>query len=561
MIRRSAAGPSAPTRKVIRSYAPIAVVAAVFLLMAGVVHPIDRPVERELAAGQDSGAIAGGVPADAAPAAGGGTGASGAGGTVPTTGTGGGGVGAQTSGGGGGAGAGVQRCPDRAQQVPGDPYSPPCTTFSGDNGGATFQGVTGDTIVVAARELDSPTAGELFAEISGQHVITSPEAVRNTILAYAEYFSTHFDFYGRKIKIVFYKGQGNGSSEILGGGKEAALADSVKVDREIKAFADISAITLPYADALSQQGIVNFGAPYPSREWFARRRPFAWSNFPDGTNVVESAATALVARQGSGTADYAGGGLKGKKRVYGLVAPENEEYQESVSRYIDLLGPAGIKPAVNLKYKLDINSMPNQASNIIAQLKDAGVTTVLCGCDPVMLALGLTPKANEQNYQPEWLTAGLAFVDQDIVSQLIDQQQWSRAFGIAYNAESEALGGSFSYHAYKLIRPSDEPAFGYQELYYQLYMLAIGIQMAGPNLTPQTFEAGMFAYPGGQGPRGRWHFAPGDWTTTDDFREIWWDPNRVSSQNNRQGAWVTMFGGARRTRDGMPAGPAPYFEG
>ena len=36
-------------------------------------------------------------------------------------------------------------------------------------------------------------------------------------------------------------------------------------------------------------------------------------------------------------------------------------------------------------------SMPNQASNIIAQLKDAGVTTVVCACDPVMLALGMTP--------------------------------------------------------------------------------------------------------------------------------------------------------------------------
>ena len=29
-----------------------------------------------------------------------------------------------------------------------------------------------------------------------------------------------------------------------------------------------------------------------------------------------------------------------------------------------------------MKYKLDIDSMPNQASNIIAQLKDAGITTV-----------------------------------------------------------------------------------------------------------------------------------------------------------------------------------------
>jgi hypothetical protein len=84
--------------------------------------------------------------------------------------------------------------------------------------------------------------------------------------------------------------------------------------------------------------------------------------------------------------------------------------------------------------------------------------------------------------------------------------------------------------------------------------------MAGPNLTPDTFEAGMFAYPGGSGPRGLWHFAPGDYTSTDDFREIWWDPKRVSSQNNREGAWVQLGGGARYTAATVQSGPAPYFK-
>ena len=37
---------------------------------------------------------------------------------------------------------------------------------------------------------------------------------------------------------------------------------------------------------------------------------------------------------------------------------------------------------MNMKYKLDISSMPNQASNIVAQLKDAGVTSVLCALRP-----------------------------------------------------------------------------------------------------------------------------------------------------------------------------------
>lgn len=539
VARRGADGAS---RRVLRSYAPLLAVAAAFLLMVVVVSPVDRRFDRSTAVRAGSGGIVA-------------TGAAGDPGAAGTVSGGPGGA----AGGGEGAAA-VSGCADRPVQVPGDPYSPPCVVFSGDNGGATYRGVTADEIVVAARELEGPTAGEIFAQLSGQAVISSKEALENTVLALAEYFSSRFNFYGRKIKIVFYKGQGVGASELLGGGKEAALSDAVRVRDEIQAFADISAITLPYADALFQQGVVNFGAPYPSRQWFVDRRPFSWSIFPDGTNVVESAGAEIISRQtASSTADFAGPPLQGQRRVYGLVAPENKEYQESVDRYREILGAGGIVPAVNLKYKLDIASMPNQASNIIAQLKDAGVTTVLCGCDPVMLALGLTPKANEQDYFPEWGTAGLAFVDQDIVGQLIDQKQWSRAFGIAYNAESEPQGRSFPYAAFKQMRPNDEPAFGVEEIYYQLYMLSIGLQMAGPDLTPESFEAGMFAYPGATGPRGLWRFGEGDYTSTDDFREIWWDADRISGQNNRPGAWVQLNGGQRYNAASPPSGDAAWF--
>src|SRR3546814_930346 len=372
----------------------------------------------------------------------------------------------------------------------------------------------------------SDLASEIFSEITGESVNDSPEAVHDTVVALAEYFSSRFQLYGRKLDIRFFRGEGNGATELLGGGKERALSDAVTAAKQHGSFADLSGITIPYADALAQQGVVNIGAPYPSRNWYDARGPYAWSLFPDGSNVVESSAAATIARLPAGsTADFAGPSMQGQPRKLALVAPENAEYQESVNLYLDLLGQAGISVALNLKYKLDISSMPNQASNIIAQLKDNGITTVLCGCDPVMLALGMTPKANEQNYEPEWLTSGLAFVEQDIVSQLIDQKQWSRAFGIAYNAESEPIGASFPYAAYKQMRPGDEPSFGVEELYYQMYILAIGIQLAGPNLTPETFQAGMSDYPGGVRPPRTWGFGPGAPPPTHDPRPTRWDPH------------------------------------
>ncbi len=146
------------------------------------------------------------------------------------------------------------------------------------------------------------------------------------------------------------------------------------------------------------------------------------------------------------------------------------------------------------------------------------------------------------------------------MAQLIDDEQWSRAFGTAFNARPEPLERSFPYAAYKQVRPDDEPAFGFHEIYYQMYLLALGIHMAGPTLTPQTFEAGMFAYPGGSGPRGRWKFGEGDYTPIDDFREVWWDPDRISPENNKPGTWVELNHGARYRTGTVPRGPAPYFK-
>jgi hypothetical protein len=541
-------------RRFLRSYGPLAAAAGAFLIMAASVPALPREHQAYAGAVQVPTVIA-------APGAGGatsttasdGTGAGSQAGAQP------GATGPDESGDAGGGG-GVGACTDRTLQIPGDPYSPPCYAFSGDNGGATFQGVTKDSITITIRTLEGPSAAEIFADISGQSVNDSPEALTDTVLALAEYFSQRFQLYGRKLDIQFFRGEGSGASELLGGGKEKALADAVRAAKEFRAFADLSGITIPYADALARQGVVNFGSPYPSREWFVARRPYSWSLFPDGTNVVESGAAALNSRFPPGsTVEYGGPAIIGKPRRYAVVAPENAEYQESVRAYLARAEAMGINIELNMRYKLDISSMPNQASNIIAQLKDKGITTVICACDPVMLALGMTPKANEQDYEPEWVTSGLAFVDQDIVSQLIDSKQWAHAFGIAYNAESEPQGRSFPYAAYKQVRPNDEPAFGVEEIYYQMYLLAIGIQMAGPNLTPQTFEAGMFAYPGGSGPRGLWGFGEGDYTPTDDFREIWWDPDRISGQNNKPGAWVQLNGGQRWSPSNPPTGPAGFF--
>ena len=119
-------------------------------------------------------------------------------------------------------------------------------------------------------------------------------------------------------------------------------------------------------------------------------------------------------------------------------------------------------------------------------------------------------------------------------------------------------GTSLAYRAYKSVRP-DEPSIAVDILYNQLYMLAIGIQMAGPNLTPASFEKGMFDYPRRTGPYGTWGFGPNDYSTSDDAREIFWNPRAVPRRRPVRPAPTRIPTAARASRSasGPAANPGP----
>jgi hypothetical protein len=132
---------------------------------------------------------------------------------------------------------------------------------------------------------------------------------------------------------------------------------------------------------------------------------------------------------------------------------------------------------------------------------------------------------------------GTALTDADIVGQLWNQQFASHAFGVSSLNGFQPPTNTIAYAAYKSVR-QDEPAFSVDLIYYQMYMLAIGLQGAGPNLTPATFEQGMFAYPPKLGPVGLWKFGPGDRTAANDVREIYWDPAAISTYNGKNGSYL-----------------------
>ncbi|MGQ0431273.1 MAG: hypothetical protein ACT452_02565 [Microthrixaceae bacterium] len=540
--QHSPAGSFRIDQRLLRGYGPLALF-ALMLLLVSVLVPSKVPDKVTSSGGQSDGGVDYTNPAEGSAATG----------TNPDGSVSGGGPGGTGGTGGTTAAPGnTGGCPDRELQIPGDPYSPPCIAFSGSNGGATAKGVTDKEIKVAFRVLNEKGFQQTLAELAGASLSDSPDSINRTVEALADYFNQHFQFYGRKMKIEFYNGRGSNTNELLGKGREQAVADAIQVASDIGAFADMSATSEPYAGALAERKVIGFGTPYLSRKWHEERAPYAWSLATDGSLVSEFAAEYAVKKLYDGTADHAGGDLKGKPRVFGTLAPENSWYQESVDNAEAIVKAAGKQPGYRRAYVLDLGTMSDQATRIVADFKDRGITTILCGCDPI-LPVFLSGVANREQYYPEFIIVGTALTDADIVGQLWNQNFASHAFGVSPLESFVQPTQTIAYAAYKSVR-DDEPAFSVDLIYYQMYMLAIGLQMAGPNLNPQTFEAGMFAYPPKAGPIGLWKFGIGDRTAANDVREIYWDANAISTYNGKKGAYIGANEGARFQLGQIPKG-------
>jgi len=547
--------------RLLKGYGPLAALLVAFVLMAMLV-PTKAPQQdvvhetQKVTGGTGTGTGTGtnAAAATAGSTTGGSAGAAGAGATA----------GAKTSGAAASATAAGHTGACAGAQVPGDPYSPPCISFSGSNGGATSPGVTANQINVTYRiTSDSESFQQTLASLGGANIVDTTADIERTITALATYFDNHFQFYGRKLNIEYFNGQGSITNELLGSGQQQADADAVTAAQQLHAFAELNGASEPYGVALSGQHVVNFGVPYLSASFMANYAPYMWSLDTESNDVVSATQELYLKSMAGGPATYAGGSLKGQPRKVAIIAPSDPWYQTAAQSAVQEAAAAGHPVADNIQYQLNLSTLSSQAATVISQLQNDGITTVFCGCDPVF-PVYLTSRAAEQGYQPEWIVAGVALTDQDIVGQLFQQSEWSHAFGVSFNGPTLPKQQTFGYAAYKQVSPSTEPANAVDIIYAQMYEMAIGLQMAGPNLTPQTFESGMRAYPGSQAGApnalyGTWGFPDGHFTPQEDWTFIYWNPSMTSPYNDKTGAYV--FSKTRTKIGSYGGGPLPLPTG
>ncbi|HMK13302.1 MAG TPA: hypothetical protein VK461_17060 [Acidimicrobiales bacterium] len=432
-----------------------------------------------------------------------------------------------------------------------DYYAQPCFANVADNGGATAPGVTADsiTVVVYLAPESDPILDFITAAIKNDDTVAQ---IQQTYQDYTDMMNSLYQTYGRKVVLKFLNASGTSDNAT------AARADAVKAVEEMGAFAVWGGPVLApaWTEEIKARGVICLGCPdIPDPS------PTVFPIVASGDQTRLQLAEYVTKKLGGKPAQFAGDtAFQSKPRVFGqiFIDTPGSPAEQDAADLKKQLADGGVDLSQQIPYTLDPATLQEQASGVIQKLKAAGVTTVILTADPIAPKI-FTEEATKQNYFPEWIYGGSVLVDTNAFGRTYDQQQWQHAFGISSLTArvSPDIVKQYDLHSWYFggLAPADDT---YGVLYPQPALFFAGLQAAGPNLTAQTFQEGLFAgAPAAQEPlteatitygdHGLWPEKP-DYYGIDDFTEIWWDPNATGQDEIRkEGKGMMQFvdGGKR----------------
>lgn len=426
--------------------------------------------------------------------------------------------------------------------------------FTGDNGGSTAQGVTADTIkvVVYSEQDNDPVLRFVYQQIGNNDTPSGSFATRQGLV---EIFNKYYELYGRKVELIRYVASGNIQDAVT------ARADAETIAGDLKPFAVIGGpqLTSAFADTLAANKIICIDcAPPQYPEWYEERSPYVWSVMPDAYQSFEHLAEFIGKKLAGRPARFAGDEqFRNSERVFGSVAVKlSEGNAELGERFRDLLSSYGVTVKKSVEYGSPVE-LPGTAKDLIIQLKEAGVTTVIFSGDPLG-PQALTQVATEQGYFPEWVLGVNTLVDTNVFSRTYDQEQWAHAFGPSVlfpRGDPSVSGPAFLYRWY-----FDQPAPAERTaalLAGALQVMYGALQGVGPGLTPELFKAVLFNAPVDDATSvsaARVSFGVdrayphADYAALDDKVAVWWDPNAEGTDDlgkQGKGMWQYASGGKR----------------
>ncbi|MDQ3385976.1 MAG: hypothetical protein M3503_08245 [Actinomycetota bacterium] len=438
-----------------------------------------------------------------------------------------------------------------------------------DNGGATSPGVTADAIkiVVYKSELDPLVAAAVGA--AGADV--DPDASNQTALDYLAMFEDVYETYGRRLDIEVVEATGGASDAT------AALADAQSViDKQPFAVIGGPGQTDAYWQEIAAAGILCMGGCTLAEGWdnVEDAAPYIWPTAL-APEQADSHLAGLLGKQLVGKpASFAGDeAMHDTERVFGWVQAETEtgEYAARNDAFdAQLKEEYGGEIAVRSTYLFDIGKAQETATTVIARMRDAGVTTVILSVDPIV-PKNITEEATKQGYFPEWVVGPSVLADTNIFGRTYDQQQWRNAVGLSIPATptDNTLGDSYFVYDWYYGKPPPTNTSGVILPGPSQFML--GIHLAGPELTPESFRDGLFQrYPRKE--PGRTYTSVGwgedlwgraDYNAGDDAGAFWWDPDEPGEdETGNPGTGMKRFidGGRRFLPDEWPEEEMGFFD-
>lgn len=453
-----------------------------------------------------------------------------------------------------------------------DPLSPVCVpAFIGDNGGATWTGVTGTTVDVVlyndlglSGSLNTPWAATDEAD---GHLADPTGASTNlvrTAKALTTYFNDRFQTYGRTVRII-------AAPSALGQTSICAVR-----------YSDVSAAIAtqhPFAvatsgmghgcvfDATAAVGVVGLGNAEEVRDAHVNDARTAFTFAPTIEQITDATAGFICRSLWGRPASFASGNLRGlSPRRFGLIYPSPGEtwFAENA-----ILLATAMQQRCGASFAFTKTYRNGQPADLIQQVNAAAratISSLVCLCPATNGdARTAIAAAHAVNYGPEWLW---------MPSTRMDRATWQRLQGDPLGAH---LGVSPTWLApgrdqQEAVRAAREADPGLNpngpattDLYVTLRTLFTAIQQAGPVLTPATLTLGLESLTvtssAPEVVQGAFN-DPGRRSWTDSFVAWWFDQTGTPpGESLPRGCIRLMRDGARFEAGTWPTGDLELFAG
>jgi hypothetical protein len=430
--------------------------------------------------------------------------------------------------------------------------------FTGDNGGATYRGVTADSVRVVV--FSSEPNAAVDAVLAPQGLAATEADLAALYEAAEEFIAEHYELYGRSIELIRVTGDCPTTppdpARCIQAARRVIAMDPFLVVWATPLYAEVF-------DEWTRAQIISLGGWHFDDSFFTRRRPFRYDVFMDGTKSADHIAEYYCKKLANQGASRAGrvihptiGGRDTPRRL-GIVVPEIEANLSTARRVQQQVASCsdGQDPLV-LTYESNIETAQTQTTNTTLALINAGVTTVVCMCDPIAPAFQTNGFA-QQGYFPEYLMPGLGLLDYDLLGRLYNPEVMRHAFGPSHLQTQVAFPEQDQSRMWRATGRPGTPCGSCGLPWAYMSMVASILHHTGPDLNPLTVERTLLSLAPTRGDRPGTvglMFGEGNYTAIEDVKEVYWCGTCRSTIDGRNGAYVPVNDGRRYRLGEWPAG-------